>query len=120
MHELLQIPAELTKAESLQNRALKLTFASQQELPDELMAKVMAKLEKTGWLTFTHNLDSKIVPEDVLNLKAVEEDGGKSPAQRLRACFYRLWESKGKSGDFELYYRTQMTKLIDQVKERIV
>ena len=55
------------------------------------------------------------VPETIPEVK-----GDKTPSQRLRACFYRLWEQQGKPmSGFAVYYETQIEKLIDQVKAKL-
>lgn len=44
---------------------------------------------------------------------------GKSPSQRLRAVFYRMWEKEGMEGDFELFYQQKMEKIINHYKEAL-
>jgi hypothetical protein len=43
----------------------------------------------------------------------------KSLSERLRNSLYRLWEAKGKQGDFEDYRRRYMEKFIESVKAKI-
>jgi len=45
----------------------------------------------------------------------------KSPATRLRNVFYRLWEQSHKAtyDTFELYYRSEMERLINHLKEKL-
>ena len=83
-----------------------------------MLGKVAALTEKFGWLVFLPG--KKILPEEVASLPdLIEEDGGRSPAQRLRGVLYRMWEQKGKQGDFETYYRSKMEMVINQVKEKL-
>jgi len=55
-------------------------------------------------------------PEDTVAIDAGLE--GKSPSQRLRAVLYVLWSQK-QTGDFEVYYRSQMEKLIEHFKNKL-
>lgn len=43
----------------------------------------------------------------------------KSSAQRLRAVLYRLWEKRGRNGEFEKYYQTSMEKFINRIKKEL-
>lgn len=56
-----------------------------------------------------------------MEIETLPEDGEKSPAQRLRACLFRLWEAqyKEKYKEFEVFYRARMDKLCEMVKEKI-
>lgn len=119
MKDILQIPATLTKYESLANKAIKLTFQSQEEMRPELLSNIIDKLEKTGFISFAVR---KIEADDLVNLPdidATKYDTAKSPGQRLRAVIYRYWEQKGKQGDFNLYYLRSMERLIDSYKDKL-
>lgn len=49
-----------------------------------------------------------------------KEANEKSPSQRLRAVLYRIWEQDPKDyKTFEEYYRVQMDKLVEKLKERL-
>lgn len=43
----------------------------------------------------------------------------KSPSQRLRNTLYVYWQQQGEKGEFDSFYKGHMTKLIDQIKERL-
>lgn len=63
-------------------------------------------------------LEPEIGSSDVLKIE--KEIDGKSPSQRLRNVLYVLWEQEGKpQDDFEIYYRMQMNKVIDLVKNKL-
>jgi hypothetical protein len=60
-------------------------------------------------------------PEDD-NKEVVEVKGkleGKTPGQRLRSVIFVYWKQKGEIGDFEQFYKKQIEKLIDKVKENL-
>lgn len=122
--ELLQVPAELVKAEM---RALtkdaKLTFTTQQEVPKELLTQIIGNTGKTGWLSFLVG-EKKIDALDVLMLPDIElEKGEKTKSQRLRAAIYVLWqqETKDKTTTFssEEFYNVRMEQLIDFIKGKL-
>lgn len=49
----------------------------------------------------------------------IEEDSGKSPAQRLRSILYKIWETAtSKEYTFETYYRNQMEKICTSLKDK--
>jgi hypothetical protein len=55
--------------------------------------------------------------EDINNIKVEFDDGGKSPAWRLRAVLYRNWEQSAEGFDtFEMYYKSKMEKFINHLK----
>lgn len=117
--EILQIPCTAEPFTGRANRAILLKFESQENLSDEVLGKIAALTGKFGHLCFLPGKEN-IQPEHVVNLPAlIEEDGGKSPAQRMRGVLYRLWEQKGGQGDFETWYRVRMSAIIDQLKEKL-
>jgi len=84
MSSLLQLPATISKASTLSNRVIRLWIDSQENMTDEQMSAVFAKIEKLGWFCFLE--DSKISEEDVLDLPELPKDESDkiSPTQRLR------------------------------------
>lgn len=118
--ELLQIPAELVKAETMAHKSLKLIFNTQQNLTDEQYAKIMDKHEKLGWLSFLPG-EVKIDPIQVKDLPdMVEEPERKSLSQQLYAVMY-VWHTKkgGSEENFPVFRETQMRAIINQIKEKI-
>lgn len=114
------IPSTIEKVETMA-KSLKITIETQETLTPETMAKMFTLKDKVGWFWFAE--DAKAIPEtiDTKDLPdVVLEEGQKSPSQRLRASFYVYFDQLGKpGGDFESFYRKQMEKLIDQIKERL-
>jgi hypothetical protein len=119
-----QVPAELVKAEM---RALtkdaKLTFNTQQEVPPELLTKIIGNTGKTGWLSFLVG-ERRIDSLDILTLPDIEiEKGEKTKSQRLRASIYVLWQKEkalnATKHTSEEYYNVKMEQLIDFIKEKI-
>jgi len=93
------------KMQSLADKSWKLIFVTRELSPEEIT-------------DLASNLGQEV---DETEITLTEEDGGKSPSERLRNCLYRLWESKFKLRypDFEVFYRAQMDKLCRKVKEKI-
>jgi len=59
--------------------------------------------------------------DELLNIPEPQTDyrGEKSEGQRLRAVLYRWWERKGKPNDFNLFYKQNMERVIDQIKDKL-
>lgn len=115
---ILQLPATISKINSMAHRSLRIQIDTQENLSDQVMAEIMSKFDKLGWFCF---LEDSIKEEDILNLPPLPTDDSrkKSQATRLRAVLYRLWEQKGKQGDSELFYNQYMEKIIDSLKEKL-
>ena len=43
----------------------------------------------------------------------------KTPSQRLRAVFYRYWEQQGANDDFEVFYQSEMNKVIEHYRNKL-
>ena len=117
MDELFQVPATVTKLMTMAQGSMRIIADTQEGLTDEMKGKLASLHEKFGWLTFS--VEKRIAPEAIANLDPIEEDNGKSPAQRLRNCLFVLWEQRGKVGTFEEFYRSTMEKFTDNIKEKL-
>ncbi len=115
-----QVPAEVSKVQSMSNRSIRLQIDTQENITDEEIAKLFAFFEKVGWFTFLPE-ERKIDAADVLTTPEWKPEfpEEKSPSSRMRGVIYRIWESRGKSGDFNDYYKKQMDKLCEALKEQI-
>lgn len=119
--ELLQIPAELSKATTMAHRSLRIVFDSQENLSDEQMAKIMALHDKTGWLCFLPE-ERPIDALDVVALPKLEWDKDeKSPAKRQQNALFIWWEQlKKPTPTFREFYERYMEKEIASIKEKLV
>jgi hypothetical protein len=118
MEELLQVAATIDDVRIKPNKTLHLRVESQENVPDEVLQRFSTVVGKYGHLCFLP--DRRINIDDVAGLPdLIEEDNGKSPAVRMRAVIYRLFEQNGKQGEFEIYYRSKMGSLIDLLKEKL-
>jgi hypothetical protein len=85
-----------------------------QELHGQSVAELLEYRQKPVYVTLTESaVDEVEVPDEPV------EKGRKTQGQRLRAVLYLVWESKGRPGDPEDYYRRTMEKLIEQYKEKL-
>ena len=106
------------------SRYVRIVLDTQETLTPEQKAELFDLYDQTGWVYFLEAPDAKIKTEDLPEIQL--EEGEKSPSQRLRGALFVYWDQniRGKkadaySVDFELFYRRQMEKIIDQVKERL-
>ena len=110
---MIKMPAYLTGFSSKADGSASLRFATQEISGDEF-GKLKDNLNEYGWLIFSPN---EVRVEDLPVEDA--EDKNKTPSKRLRATLFVLWTQKGKSGDFEVYYREQVEKVITHIKEKL-
>lgn len=109
----IQVPAILTSLALTKDGGMRAGFATQ-ELTDEDKL-ILTKLHgQFGYLLFQPN---QFNIEDLPTEQA--EDKNKTPSKRLRASLFVLWKQEGKNGDFEIYYREKMEKLINYIKEKL-
>jgi hypothetical protein len=108
--------AQLLKVASKQDRTYALTFNTR-ELRGIDAANLLGNLMDEGWLLWSP--DETPEETDVPDEKADSMTGTKTQAQRLRGTLWHLWEQGGKKGDFESFYRTQMERFIERVKEQL-
>lgn len=108
----------LTGLSTLKDKSLKLTLHTQEV--DKNQASDLFTLN--GCFVKVLISDSNIMPQQIEAVEnfTIEEDGGKSPSQRLRAVLYRRWEqNNSKCGTFEEYYRIMMEKIITFYKGKL-
>jgi hypothetical protein len=114
---LLQVPAQLTKLQSMSHRSLRAVFDSQENLDDETMAKMMSAHEKVGWLVFA---SEPVQANTLVDLPPLTfEKDEKTPGMRLRASLFRLWEKKRPTDTFAAFYEQQMERFINAVQEKL-
>jgi len=117
--DIINIPAILTDKGYLSDGGRKLVLITN-EITDE-QAYIIAKLGKGtfGFFVFSpHEITS-----DELSIPEFEPEfkTDKTPSQRLRDCMYRYYEAKNKgdTSDFEVWYKTSMSKLADSYLEKL-
>ncbi len=108
------VPAVLDGFRPLKDGGASITFHTQ-ELGKEEKVEVMEYFDSFGHLMFSRN---EIDISDIPKGNAANETG-KSPSERLRNSLFVLWKSQNKGGDFDIWYKHQMERIIEQVKSRI-
>ena len=96
--------ALIDKITTLKDWSIKITL-----ITPELDAQTMAEL----FLSVNNQVISVDIPEDISEQK--------SKSQRLRAVLYRVWENKYKDkyNTFELFYNSEMERILEHYKDKI-
>jgi len=116
MSEKIQLPVQFIKPVFKADRSVKLEFETR-ELNGIEIAILADSRQTEGWLVYSREND--ITEADIPDEKADPMMGTKTQAQRLRGVIYRLWEQKGKKGEFNDYYKSVLENMIDQLKEKL-
>lgn len=113
------LPSILEGFRSLKDKTFKIVFASN-ELTPEQAAGLNSVLGDFGYLAFKEDPFKRSEMEMLESLEADFEDKRKTPGQRLRGVFYRLWEQNNEGySDFGRYYEHNMEKVIAHFKKKI-
>lgn len=93
-----------------------LSFTTGQEISDDKTMYLLnaGRRDELGWLLWAPN---EVQVEDIPKEQA--EENQKTSGQRLRATIFVWWQQQGGQGDFEVFYREKMEKLIDMVKSKL-
>lgn len=92
-----------------------LAFTTGEVADDEVIYLLNAgRRDELGWLLWSPNQHQT---DDLPDEPATDET--KTPAKRLRAVLFILWKQQGSRGDFEVFYRERMGKLIDMIKMKL-
>lgn len=117
-NNLLKVPSVIEKVMTMADGGLRL-FVDTQELQPEDKGVVMNFHKKQGYFVFSEQYEN-INVEDIKNLPKIElEEGEKSPSIRLRAVLYVYWEEKKVGGSFDSFYKKQMERFIQTIKEKL-
>jgi hypothetical protein len=118
-NQILQFPALISKIITMANHSLRITVDSQENLTSEQIAKIVDCYDKFGYFNFL--VDKMIKPEDLLNIPDVKPEfkTDKSISVRMRNVIWRIWEKKGKQGDFDIFYKSMGEKIIEQLKTKL-
>ena len=103
-------PAILSRIAFLRDGGVSLGFSTN-ELSDEDKVIASKFFQKFGYVCFAEN---QFKEEDIPKGDATDES--KSPSQRLRAVLFIYWKQLGQPGNFEFFYRQQVEKQIDAIK----
>ena len=112
----IQLSAHMRNPRFNKDGSCTLSFTSGQEIDDEHTIYLLnaGRKDELGWLLWSPN---QFQTEDIPKEQA--EETQKTSSQRLRATLFVLWKQQGQKGDFEVFYREKMEKLIDMVKSKL-
>jgi hypothetical protein len=109
-----QIEAILDGITPRKDGGVTLRFVTNEVSKDDKVT-LMEFYQSFGWLMFAAN---EFQETDIPKSQARAEVG-QTPSQRLRAVLFVKWKQKGGTGDFEAYYKQQVERFIDKVKETL-
>ncbi len=112
-----QLPALITSLSTKVDGSIKIALETQ-EMSAENSTTLFELRGKNAWVLIA---PSEIKDEDVRlpNERPDPAVGSKTPAQRMRAVLYRIWEQSKGGTDFESFYRVRMEQMIDKLKEKL-
>lgn len=117
---MLKVPSQIEKFESRSDNTWKLIVGTS-ELNQEDVAELAMLKGKEGHFVFA--VQEVIREKDIPTNPIVEFPEEKSPSQRLRNVLYRLYEQHAPNNqntiDFELFYKSRMEKIINQLKDKL-
>lgn len=114
MKQYIEIPAQPVDMKPRADRSWKISFETR-ELSGRDVSLLADHFQGEGWLLFKPN--NPIEPPEIP--KGDADSGTKSHSQRLRDVIFIYWKQKGSKGDFEMFYRTQLEKLIEHIKGKL-
>jgi len=115
-----QLAGQFTRYRSMVDRSLQIVFETQEATPD-LLANIQNSFQKTCILAVSADNFTSEYLKEMENIKVDFEDGTKSPAQRLRGVFFRLWQQNQEGYKiFNDYYNAKMEGLLNHFKEQLI
>ena len=78
----------------------------------------MFLLENEGLLGILKFIPENIQEESIK--KITNEFQEKSPSKRLYSVLFVYWKQKSEDGDFEVFYKSQMEKIIEHYKTKLI
>lgn len=115
---LIQAPAYLKDKGVLADGTRRLIVDLQEVNDDDLLAIIKhAKGQTLGWFVFS---PVSIKENEIPTEPPMEFKTDKTPSQRLRAVIFKFWELKtSKKIDFELFYKKEMSRIIERIKQEL-
>jgi len=110
---LLQIPATISKIQTMAKRSLRLFIDTQEDLTDEQVQRIMSNYERYGYFCFL--VDNKIEEKEVLDLPALppkDEGKKKSPSHRFHdRLFVYYSHTHTDTSKFSAFYEETLEKI---------
>ena len=116
---MLIIGAILEDFRSLKDKTLKLTFSTNEPVPEQILG-IANLIQRFGYLAFKEDAFKTEEIQILEDLEADYEDKSKTPAKRLRNVLYVAWKEDNKGyEDFNRFYDFQMEKMITHWKSKL-
>ena len=118
MDTLFQFPATVRDVSLKPNRSAMVKLETQEEMTDEMIAKIATYVGKTGWAMVAVE---RIDPYNVSSLPALPKDGkGRTASQRLRQVLWRVAEQNGIPEEKrDEFYLKEMEAIIQMIMGRL-
>lgn len=110
---------ELEHYQPRADKSLKIVFGTAEASPSDVMF-LQKHLRRVMAVGINENTLNQEQIDLIDSIKIDYTDSGKSPATRLRAVLFRLWEVDDAGFEsFDLFYIAKMEKLIMHFKEKL-
>lgn len=109
--------SQIEKIETRADGSVKIVLGTSKEMSPSDKTALFSLADKNGWTV--HSMEDDIEEQDIPTERADPGIGKKTSSQRLRAVLYVYWEQGGKKGSFEDFYRVQVEKLIEHIKDKL-
>jgi hypothetical protein len=104
----------------LADRSMKISIMTSTEVTPDVVAKISEASRKECIIAISPDKFTSEEIDAIDKIKVDFDDGGKTPGQRLRGVFYRMYEQNNERYDtFVDYYNAHMEKLIEHFKGRL-
>lgn len=109
---MIKLPSYFSGFRSKADGSAGLSFNTQ-ELTAEDFAEFKRMHGAFGWLVFSPQDTVPDLPKERI------EDDSKSPSERLYAVMYVYWKQNVNEGDFDVWRKRHMEKIIEQYKSKL-
>src|SRR3990167_11061367 len=116
MESITMFTGVIEKVTTLSDHSLKISVATQEIISPEENAKIFNLYNKLMWFAVS---EAPVDPTSIELPDIKLERGEKSPSERMRGVLYILWEQSKNTLTFEQFYREQMSRITDKLKEKI-
>jgi ferredoxin-fold anticodon binding domain-containing protein len=105
---------------SLADRSMKISMVTSTEVTPETILNIAKTLRKECVIAISPDKFTSDELEAIDKIKIDFDDGNKTPGQRLRGVFFRMYEQNNERYDtFIDYYNAHMEKLIEHFKGKL-
>ena len=111
-----QLPAIVDKISTMADGSVKISFVSQ-ELNETQATGLFGLRNLQGWLLFA---ETELKEKDIPEITPEFPGSDKTPSQRLRNTIWIHWrDNTSRTEEFDTYYKRNIKKIIDRIKENL-